>query len=243
MAMANPSYVLQVGDRLTSQAWRYASGVVQNRPVEVLSNKALVYVASDALVTISYTGVAYMGDKNTDTWLAEQLDSDISRGPHAALRAGGSGRRVDIGAAVKKLAERIERLFTSVPAKERSGGLTLQVVGWKWRRHNPYEMPIIWHLINSGEDGASTRVERLPRYWGWQNGEARLDAIGNRRSNPLHDLTSRISGTSELYSDFVEQQMVDTIRGKLRELGHNRAELHLHTYEPIRQQRKSALFS
>jgi hypothetical protein len=212
LAMADPSYVLQVGDRLTSREWRYASGAVRYQPWEVLANKALVYVASDALVAISYTGIAYMDGKNTDTWLAEQLDSGISRGPHAALRVGGSERRVDVGGAVMKLAERIERLFASLPANDRFGGLTLQIVGWKWRRHNLYEMPIIWHLINSGEDDASTQIERSQRYWGWESGQARLDAIGNRQNNPLSDLTSRISGTSELYADFVEQQMVDTIR-------------------------------
>lgn len=212
MAMANASYVVQVGDRLTSQAWSSASGGVRYRPWEVLANKAVVYVASDALVVMSYTGVAYIGDKNTDTWIAEQLDSDISRGPYAAFRAGGSERVANIGSAARSLAERIDRLFSSIPARERVGGLTIQIVGWKWRRHNSYEMPTVWHLINSGEDGASTQIDRWPRYWGWENGQARLDAIGYRRNHPLSDLESRISGTTQLYADFVEQQTVDAIR-------------------------------
>ena len=212
VAMANPSYILQVGDRLTSQRLLFATGAVRYRPWEVLANKALVYAASDALVTISYTGVAYMGDKNTDTWLAEQLDSDISEGPRTAFRVGGSERRVSIGTAVKVLAERIEDFFISVPTEDRAGGLTLQIVGWKWRRRNSYEMPIIWHLSHSGGYGASTQIDRSPRYWGWEKGQARFDAIGDRRSNPLNDLTRRVSGATELYADFVEQEMVHTIR-------------------------------
>jgi hypothetical protein len=119
---------------------------------------------------------------------------------------------VDIGAAVKRLAERIDQLFASVPTRDRANGVTLQIVGWKWRRRNPYEMPMIWHLLNSGEDGASTQVERSARYWGWESGQARFDAFGNRQSSPLNDLTTRMSGANKLYADFVEQQMVDTIR-------------------------------
>ena len=212
LAMANPSYVLQVGDRLVSQKWRYASGAIRNQPWEELANKALVYVASDAIVAISYTGVAYINDKNTDTWLAEQLDSEISRGPLSALRSGGTERRVGIGAAINQLVVSIDDAFTTTPIEDRSAGLTLQIVGWKWRGRNPYEMPIVWHLINSGDDGASTLVERLPRYWGWQNGQCRLDAIGNRDSKPLADLTSRMSGNDKLHADFVQGEMVETIR-------------------------------
>ena len=121
LAMANPSYVLQVGDRLTNQAWSYVNGTVRYEPWEILANKAVIYAASDALVAISYTGMAYMGDKNTDTWLAEQLDSDISRGPHAAFRSGGSEKRINIGMAVRVLAERIDSLFASVPPEGRCG--------------------------------------------------------------------------------------------------------------------------
>jgi len=211
MAMANRSSVLQVGDRLTSKPPSRPTSRPDREPWEVLSNKALIYVASDALVTMSYSRIAYVGSTNTDTWLAEQLDSDIARGPHSSLRVGSSKHRVDIGIAVKSLADSIDHTFASMRSVDRSG-LTLQMVGWKWNKGNPYEMPFIWHLVNSGADGALTQTERSDRYLGWEAGQARLDAIGDRRSNPLKKLNDRLSGKIELFADFVEQQMVEVIR-------------------------------
>ena len=211
-AMANRSYVLQVGDRLTSKPSSRPASRPGREPWEVLSNKALIYVASDAVVTMSYSGIAYVGRMNTDTWLAEQLDPEIARGPHSALRAGSSGHRVDIGTAVKSLADSIDHIFTSMRSVDRNGGLTLQIAGWKWRKRNPYEMPFIWHLVNSGADGALTQTERSDRYWGWESGHARFDAIGDRRSNPLRRLNDRLSGKTVMFADFVERQMVEATR-------------------------------
>jgi hypothetical protein len=211
-AMANRSYLLQVGDRLTSKPSSRPASRPDREPWEVLSNKALIYVASDAVVTISYSGIAYVGSANTDTWLAEQLDSDIARGPHCSLRVGSSKRRVDIGTAAKSLADSIDHTFASMKSVDRSSGLTLQIVGWKWSKDNPHEMPFIWHLVNSGANGALTQTERSGRYWGWESGQSRLDAIGDRRSNPLKKLNDRLSGKTELFADFIEQQMVGVIR-------------------------------
>lgn len=42
-------------------------------PFDPEANKTIVYVARDAIVSIGYTGRAYLEGRPTDQWIAEQL--------------------------------------------------------------------------------------------------------------------------------------------------------------------------
>lgn len=102
--MINRAYVLQVADRLVTRRTDVGSGPPRFEPFDELANKCVIYAATDAVVSISYSGVAFVLGKPTDVWLAEALDADIAAGPHAALRVGGgSERRITLGAAVNRM--------------------------------------------------------------------------------------------------------------------------------------------
>jgi hypothetical protein len=65
LTMANRAYVLQVADRLVTRD----VGKPRREPVDPLANKCVIYVATDALIAISYTGVAFMlGNPPTSGW-------------------------------------------------------------------------------------------------------------------------------------------------------------------------------
>ena len=215
LSYVDRSHVLQVSDRLVSQKWTYPSGRSIYTAHEPFANKAVVYVARDAIATISYTGVAYLDGKNTDQWIAETLDPTIA-GDRFAFQVGGSGRRITIGAAAMRLAENIQAGFRTMSAEKRAAGLDMQVAGFKFRQRKPRgDVPILWRIVNNGSAGARSAVGLLPRYWGWERGEYRVQAVGNLKGDP-HTLLHRwICGEltrRNLTIDDVEAEIVAIIR-------------------------------
>lgn len=215
LSYVDRSHVLQVGDRLVSQKWTYPSGRTIYTPHERLANKAVIYVARDAIATISYTGAAYLNGKNTDNWIAETLDPTIA-GARFAFEAGGTERRITIGAAAIRLAENIPAEFSTMPAEKRAAGLDMQVAGFKFRQRKPRgDVPILWRIANSGSAGARSDVGLLPRYWGWERGEYRVQAIGNLNGIPhtrLHRWIQREFTRRNLTIDDLEAEIVAIIR-------------------------------
>src|SRR5437870_4953387 len=64
LTRASALYVLQVTDRLITRG---------AAPFDALSNKNIIYSATNALVTMAYTGHAFIGDVPTDQWIVETL--------------------------------------------------------------------------------------------------------------------------------------------------------------------------
>jgi hypothetical protein len=66
LTVATRGFVLQVSDRLvTKHQWRHTH--------DPASNKKIIFITQDSLVTIGYSGLAYFGSTPTDEWLAGQL--------------------------------------------------------------------------------------------------------------------------------------------------------------------------
>jgi hypothetical protein len=185
LSYVDRSHVLQVGDRLASQKWTYPSGHAFYRPYEPLANKAVLSTSPGMLSLPSPTRASRTSTVRTLTnWIAETLDPTIA-GARFAFQVGGSGRRITIGAAAIRLAENIPAEFRKMSADKRAAGLDLQVAGFKFRQRKPRgDVPILWRIANSGSDGARSAVGLLPRYWGWERGEYRPQAIGNLNGNP-----------------------------------------------------------
>ncbi len=102
-----PGFVVQVADRLLTT-------VPEGRPFDPVANKTVVYRAMDGIVTIAYTGTAYIGNIPTDEWIAGVLWGEaISRGPDGRSPAIAIGRRrvnYDVGLACIKLQEALSAL-------------------------------------------------------------------------------------------------------------------------------------
>ena len=213
LAFAHRACVLQVGDRLVTQRLRAGA---PRQPFDELANKCVIFAATDAVVAVSYTGVAYVAGKPTDVWLAEALDPDVAGGPHVPggppmfFRIGGFGRRIDLGATLNIVGAKLRADLAAMPPDRRGDGVTLQVVGWKWRRRRPrIQVPIMWALSNSGS--GDTLIERAPR-WFWLRDRPGFAAIGDRRTNPVQSLQQSFQHPGEVTVDTTEQLLVKTIR-------------------------------
>ncbi len=157
LTAASPLYVVQVSDRLLTKA---APGE-KYAPFDPVANKTVVYRATDGLVTIGYSGIAYIGETPTDEWLAEVLWGEpLHRGADGIRPAIAFQRRAvdwDIGLAAIKLQEAIN----NIPAGKMLGhGLFLTIGGWQISHR--HLRPVIIELTRAAKS-VTTTLERAAR--------------------------------------------------------------------------------
>jgi hypothetical protein len=108
-------------------------------------------------------------------------------------------------------------------ADKRVAGLDMQMVGFKFRQRKPRgDMPILWRIVNSGAAGARSSVRLIPRYWGWERGQYRVQAIGNLNGDPhlaVRNWIDKELTRRNLTIDDVEARIVDVIRYASAESG------------------------
>lgn len=137
----DPNWVTQTSDRAIS-----VPGLPQPKILDKSSNKAIIFRASDALVTIGFTGLAVLDGLPTDQWIAEQLfGRPLDRAPvkgYPALSIEGwrPAPNHDVvrsfELAAELLAPAFQRVHEAHPKQQLT--LTLVIAGWKWsRRHHP----------------------------------------------------------------------------------------------------------
>lgn len=123
-----PGFVVQAADRLLTKAVNQ-----EPRPFDPIANKTVVYRATDALVALSYSGVAYVKSQPVDDWLAELLwGVPIARGPDgngpAAFGCGARPNAWTIRRAIDALRRAVDGLPQSWINK---GGLFISIAGWR----------------------------------------------------------------------------------------------------------------
>lgn len=119
LARASSEFVLQVTDRLVTK---------NSQPFDKVANKNILYIASNAVVAIAYTGLAYIDGKPTDYWIAENL-SGLEIDPYnpPMIESGQFIPPLDIGLALLclrnelNIREQQEHLF-----------LLISFQGWQW---------------------------------------------------------------------------------------------------------------
>jgi len=128
LSAATPGFVVQAADRLLTKA-------INNkpRPFDPVANKTVVYRATDALVSLSYSGVAYVKSQPTDEWLAELLwGAPIGRGPDGnGPAAMGFGVRPNAWT-IDRAIDALRRAIDGLPQTWINlGGLFVSVAGWR----------------------------------------------------------------------------------------------------------------
>ena len=131
LTFVSPRYVMQVADRLVT----ITKGGKRFDPA---SNKSLIYLARNAIVTIGYSGLAYLDGIPTDEWIAQTLwGKDLPR--HDDGRAvghvfgGGPRKGIDIGRAIERLRCGSQKALRNDPAPRGAKFLQIVLAGWQWR--------------------------------------------------------------------------------------------------------------
>jgi hypothetical protein len=200
LTLTNPAYTLQVSDRLLTQG---------DREFDPFANKALVFQARDALVSVGYSGLAYVRGAPTDHWLAEQISGEVIS--ERGIRIGALSRWCDIGAAVIRLVQSLNQL----PMVWRRGLGEVVIAGWQWPRRKPARLRQILWLLQS-PDGRSPYVAR-------QLVARHLPARENLRllyvprgapvsGQEVEELVRRIRGYGPQGHDLAEAALIEEVR-------------------------------
>jgi hypothetical protein len=158
--------VLQVSDRLVVAETK---GTIL-RPFDALANKDLIYWARDAIVSIGYTGPAYIGKLPTDDWIAERL-TGVNVSELSGTKFGLLPQWLDIGQSMTVLEQELKQ---SEVAK---GDLNFELVmaGWQWKHgRRPLTVgrqpvPMAW-WIRKPRNSNFFDSGRLPPRWHWKRG-------------------------------------------------------------------------
>jgi hypothetical protein len=165
LSMVTPRFVMQVTDRLVTTS--------PGNKFDQTSNKNVIFVARNAVVTIGYSGLAYLNDVTTDEWIAKVLvgiepsrqDNDLTKG----IRFGGKiSKGYEIGNAIEQVQISAENALSKENIPAQSKMLEIIFTGWQWRR-KPNR--IIWRpiaygvLLKSKRGKIVSSVFGLKRYW------------------------------------------------------------------------------
>lgn len=158
---------MQVADRLVT---------TDGKKFDPASNKSLIYLAKNAIVTIGYSGLAYLDGIPTDEWIARTLwGEDLPRRDdgRAVGHTFGGGQSTDIGRAIERVRSGSENALRKDRTPLKARFLQIVLAGWQWRRMGSRTVwrPIL-HVISSERQNGQIRcdVDSLARYWHYERG-------------------------------------------------------------------------
>jgi hypothetical protein len=183
LTFGTPRYIIQVSDRFVTQGQRLFDPV---------SNKTVIYYAKNAIVSIGYSGLAYLEDVPTDQWIAQKMRGEdrypeSEPGKPPAMISGRAQHWLDIGRSMELIRHDCGEVFSRVAPQVRPRQ-QFAIAGWQWRCRGRRGMarPIVCEVGNSEEPSGRHvfRAECGPRYWHWE-GRNRLFLSWIPDCNPL----------------------------------------------------------
>ena len=136
----HPAFAIQISDRLVVEK-RGASV----KPFDPFSNKSVVFWARDAIVSISYTGQAFVGDMTMDEWVAATLIGRFPTKDSITMGKEVVAKWLDIGQATDKLLAGLRSCEVGAATEP----FEMVIVGWKWKQRSKQlrvTEPIMWAL-------------------------------------------------------------------------------------------------
>jgi hypothetical protein len=149
----HPAFAIQNSDRLVVE--KRGTAV---RPFDPFSNKTVVLWARDAIVSISYTGQAFVGDMTMDEWIAATLIGRFPTKDSVTMGREVLAKWLDIGQATDRLLVGLR----SCEVGASSEPFEMVIVGWKWKQRSKrlrVTEPIMWALRRP-----FATVSRQPRW-------------------------------------------------------------------------------
>lgn len=147
-----PGFVIQASDRMVSL--RRGTALEQ---YDAASNKSLIYYAEDGILTLAYTGLAYIARKTTDQWIAETMCGvPFPEGCTQSYRYVREWRLIN--AALRNVGEALDRAYENsneVPSRSRDISMIITGVGWHVNRRRTKAWNIAFDLVKSGSGSRS----------------------------------------------------------------------------------------
>jgi len=150
---------MQVSDRLVS-----VTGP-RPQPYDTLANKTIVYFARRGIISVSYTGVAYLKGLPTDRWIAQTLsglDLPPDRGTAFGIRI---CHPYDVGQAIEHLRMEAGSMLSQLPPSSRQRVLELHIIGSQWDRRHGRLRPVICKVTNKRTGNSTFEKLSTPRIW------------------------------------------------------------------------------
>lgn len=152
--MVRREVAIQVSDRHLTLA-------VPGTPIrDFFANKNVVFAPRYGLVSLGYTGRAYLEHMPTDEWIARRLRPDIEDSGTILFKRY-QGRWPDLGEAVAALCHELDRVFGKLRGPEEY--FAIVIAGFQWTRRSPRLRRVFWYLSNEGPAGFW--IARRPRRW------------------------------------------------------------------------------
>lgn len=209
LALCTRQFVLQLSDRLVTRG---------TEPFDIASNKNVVYVARNGIVTFGYTGLAYLEGIPTDTWIAEKLtgfETGALANDGFTFRMGGLPMWLDVGAAANLLVERLKPIYELTI--RRGLPISVQVAGWQWpAKHIGRARPIGGEIVSDSGRAHDLAIHWSARDWHFAPGAVLLCSTPEYLSKEEKDYLLRHLQMMWPHPKHVVGPIVEAIRRKAR---------------------------
>jgi hypothetical protein len=209
LSLIHAQYALQVSDRQLSEEKQPGQYEAWDRA----SNKSVILLGHDGLISMGYSGPAFISGATTDGWIAEVV---------AERTMGANRERPDFGiqlgegvpdrAVYTHLSSVTDRLNEARNAGRVNRSLTISYVGLRWNNLNKPVWPVIGRIT---WDQARQRYAMVmsKRRWGWESGRSYLFAASGFSENEARAaLRSRLPNTDLSSKEQAVSTLIDVLR-------------------------------
>lgn len=210
LSVVTTAYTIQVADRLLTQA---------RKEYDSLANKCILFAGRDCVVSLSYTGLAFIDGKRTDDFLASCVEPVTAKFDDGSIYHAGTYSRLaalDIGLAVQAIKEGLEKVEDSTLRKHQ---LRIIVCGWQdyWKRKRT-QRPCMIEMVKP-ENQKKVFVDWIiPRYWRYKPNGPYIGTTpnGHLKNHEKQDLAKYVHHLSwdsyQTHAQQVKKYLVDLIQ-------------------------------
>ena len=146
-----PHFIIQASDR-----WVTKRGAAH----DVEANKSIIYRGKDGILTLAYSGIAYVGHQTTDHWLAEKI---CGESPHLNWTTSGSvcgPKWRTLNAALRSITQGLDETYET--------DLPMSIIGAGWHFNPKNQGRTIAFCVDKAGRRHPSTLRYFPRLsFGW----------------------------------------------------------------------------
>jgi hypothetical protein len=211
LSLVTSHYSLQVSDRLLTEN----KGQGRYEPWDPASNKSVVVLSRDGLISMGYTGPAFISRIPVDGWIAEAItgeDLELRRPRERGfgMRLGGAGPTEPLAV---HLATVVDRLNRAARIGKLDRTLSIDCVGLRWQSLRKPIWPVFARIAWDKDRGAYTRFGMSRRRGLWESGRHFLFRASGRSEQTAHAvLRNRLPNIDLLSKEQAATTLIDVLR-------------------------------